>query len=201
MISTQELNRIKKIKGEVRGTTFKNDFACVKKEGGKKQLEAVKKRLRELGCKEKDIIQDNTKVFSWYPLWCHVLFFVILNKELGWTEKDIFNIGYHGSRVSLIAKTFPKLMFDLKKAFNKSGIYWKKNFSVGKLELEELDLKNNYGILNLKDFNVHPLECYTIKGYLVGVLDLLGQIKDVKVKETKCVHRGDDHHQFKLTWK
>lgn len=199
MISSQELRKIKKIKGKIRGTAFRNDFDCVKEKGGKKQLDQVKKRLRELGCEE-EIYQEKISIFNWYPLWCHVLFFVILNEEMGWREKDIFNIGFHGTRASLVLRIIPKQAFNLEKIFSQSHKYWDKNFSVGKMEAEKYDLKEKYVVLKLKEFNVHPLECWTIKGYLAGFMDILGK-SDVQVKETKCTHQGNKFHQFKITWK
>lgn len=200
MIPTKELDQVKKIQGKVRGTSFKNDFDYVRKIEGEARIKEIKAKLKELGCQDEDVLKERIGVFSWYPLWYHVLFFVILNREMGWREKDIFNIGYHGSQVSLVAKTFPRFMFNLEKAFAKVGTYWKKSFTVGKLETQDFDLEKKYAILNLKDFNVHPLECYTIKGYFSGMLTLLTRAENVKVKETKCVHKGDNYHQFKITW-
>ncbi len=201
MLSSKEVEEIKKIKGQIRGVAFKNDFDYIKKKQGQKGVEKITKRLKELGCEDKGVCQANVKAFSWYPLWYHVLLFVILHKEMDWTKKDISGIGSHGAKVSLILKIFPKSMFDLKRFFSKAPVYWNKYFSVGKANLVELDLEKKLIILELKDFDVHHLECSTVKGYLEGLMRTMVETDKVKVEEIKCLHKGDDLHQFKITWK
>lgn len=200
MISSEQLKKIKKIEGKIRGTTFKNDFDYVRKKGGEKAVRKIRKRLKELGCEDEDIYKERVKLFSWYPLWCHTLFFVILNKEMGWSEDDIFNIGQHGPKVSLVLKVIPKGTLNLKRIFKQANTFWKKNYSIGEIELKDHSLDKKYAIFNLKGFNVHPLECRTIQGYVVGMIDILARKKNVEIEEVKCVHRGNRIHQFKLTW-
>ncbi len=200
MLNKEDLKKIKNIKGQIRGTTFKNDFDYVAKKEGKIRIMQIKDRLKELNCENGEICRGEIKTFSWYPLWCHVLFLVVLNKEFNWSEKDIFNIGYNGPRVSVIFKAFPKSFVNLKKIFNQSNKFWKKHYTVGEVEMKECNLEKKYVIFDIKKFNAHPLECVSNKGYLTALTEIFTGSKKVETRETKCLYKGDDFHRFKINW-
>lgn len=199
MIDKKELEEIKKIEGKARGALFRNDFDFVERKEGSEKMRILRKRMRELGCQEEEIYQNKVKNFSWYPLRCHVLFLAILHWEMSWTEDDIFNLGHHGPKASLIFKAFPKYVLDLEKVFSKSDMYWKKNYSPGSIRMEEFNHQEKYVVFRLDDFQLHPLEFRAISGYMVGMMNLLSKEKNVRVKRIKCRDK-ENCHKFMLTW-
>jgi hypothetical protein len=38
-------------------------------------------------------------------------------------------------------------------------------------------------------------------GYFCGITQMIVKVQQINFKETKCTFRGDDYHEFLITWK
>lgn len=78
-------------------------------------------------------------------------------------------------------------------------IYWKKHYSVGNLSTPLIDIKTKKFVLRIDNFDVSPLFCVFYLGYFKKVVEF-GGIKNPQIRETKCMFKGDDYHEFEITW-
>ena len=92
-------------------------------------------------------------------------------------------------------KFFMKYIGTTQMAFKSAPNYWKNYFTGGKLEAFEFG--ENHLTLRIHDFKVHPIMCIQLSGYFLGVA-IITNVKDGRIEETRCVHRGDDFCEFKI---
>ncbi|NPA74628.1 MAG: hypothetical protein GXO25_00930 [Euryarchaeota archaeon] len=78
----------------------------------------------------------------------------------------------------------------------KAGEYWGKFYDFGRLEGEA---DENKGVVRGYDISPDPLFCEVLTYYYYGIFDNL-RLKNVHVKHTKCVHRGDEHCEWTFSW-
>lgn len=81
----------------------------------------------------------------------------------------------------------------------KAGEMWEKHYTVGKLECVEMNSEENFIRARLYDINLHPILCDYLIGYFSSVIKM-GVGKDGKGEEIKCIHQGDDYHEFTIKW-
>ena len=187
------------IKGEVRGVVFKTDTEYILAEKGEEGLKKLEEELEKLGhpIKYKEI-----KTFSYYPVGLRVLSLLATKKNLGFDDKKLDDMGFKATKKSLIIKFFIKHVFSLEKIFFQKGPkIWREHWTVGEMVPTELDEKKKYIILRFKDFNLHPVYCIYLKGYLRGLFSMMIKTPEMICRETKCVFRGDEYHEYLIKWK
>ena len=61
------------------------------------------------------------------------------------------------------------------------------------------ELYEKYAIARIENFELCPSHCCTLKGYFLSVVKMiLG--RPISCEETKCTFRGDEYHEFRITW-
>jgi hypothetical protein len=197
---TKEVARkLMEIKGEVRGVVFKTDADFVFKEKGKGGLKKVEEELKNLGfpIKYKEI-----KTMAFYPVGLRALSLLAIKKVFNFEEGKIREIGFFATKVSLVIKLFIRYFLSVRRVFLKEAPkMWKKHWTVGELIPVELNEEEKYGILRLKNFNLHPIFCCFLEGYFAGVAQMVIKSPQITCQETKCFFRGDEHHEYLLKWK
>ena len=170
----------------------------VLKEKGKKGLEKVEKEFKELGYPFK---YKEVKAMSFYPIGMRAISWLAIRKTLNFNDEKIKEMGVFATKVSFIVKLFIKYFFSVEKVFyEESPKMWRKHWTIGELEPVEFNQKEKYGIIRLKNFNIHPIFCCYFQGYLSGVLQMLVKTTKITCEETKCSFRGDKYHEFSLKW-
>ncbi len=105
-------------------------------------------------------------------------------------------MGRNAPRLFYFLKIYAGLFVTVEKALD-APLLWKKHYSTGNMYVKEI--KDNYRIIILENFDLDPLFCRYLEGYLQGFGDLT-KSKNVVVKETKCTFRGAPYHEFLITW-
>ncbi|MFO7792263.1 MAG: hypothetical protein R6W73_04670 [Candidatus Saliniplasma sp.] len=82
-------------------------------------------------------------------------------------------------------------------AVNKAGKYWTKFFDFGRLEGEMMEDKK--ARINGYDVSPTPLFCKELNLYFVGALESTGA-DGISIEHSSCVHEGDDHCCWDITW-
>ena len=77
---------------------------------------------------------------------------------------------------------------------------WTGHYTVGRLRVVEHNKEKKYVLLRIKDFCLHPLLCQVFIGYFTEALQMILRGTKANGKETKCVHRGDEYHEFLVKW-
>jgi len=108
-------------------------------------------------------------------------------------------MGESAPKFSLMIKFFMRYFLSPEKIMRKAGEIWSKHYTAGNLEPVEKNGNGNYIRANLYDVDLHPIMCDYLSGYFASVVKM-GVGKETKGEEVKCVHNGDEHHEFIISW-
>lgn len=196
IISKNEFEELMSLKGEVKGTGIKThgDF-ILKKEGeeGSKRLEDA---LAEVGypIKFKDV-----KSTIFYPFGVEAIVLLAIKRLFNYDDEKFNEMGRFHAKSSLLIRLFMKYFVSMERIAKEGPNLWRKYFSVGDLEIIEINKKKKCAILRVKNFKFHPLHCQILKGSIPIIIQMIVGQK-VEGKETKCIYRGDEYHEFLLQW-
>jgi hypothetical protein len=197
IISKEELNSLINIQGKASGIPLKTDFDYIFKKQGEKAVKRLEEEMASLGfsIKHKQIRSTDS-----YPLGLLAISLLLIKKLFNYSNEDIYEMGrVEGKSSSLIIRLFMKYFGSLKMIAREAEKMWRKHYSVGELKVKKLDEEKRQAVLEVRDFKLHPLHCLELGGYLASVIQMsVG--RHTKCQETKCIHKGDKCHEFKMTW-
>lgn len=196
IISKEELSELKNLKGEVRADGMKNYAGFILKEEGKKGLEKLEDQMAEFGypLRFKDV-----KATDFYPVKLEAVMLVLIKKLFNYNNEKFNEMGGFFVKTSLFIRFFAKYFFSIERVIQEIPKMWRKHLTQGTLKVVEHDMEKRYLILRVEDFYHHPLHCQILIGYFPAVLQMIIKSKGV-CQETKCVHRGDEYHEFLVKW-
>lgn len=196
IISKKEFDELMQKEGKIRGVTLKTMGEYLLQEEGKISLGLLEKEINRLGYSFKF---NQIETMEFYPLGLQAVILVLMKRMLGYDEEKFQEVGKANAKFSLIIRLFMKYFFSIKAMVDKVPQLWEKHYTVGKLKVADHNDEEKYIILRLSDFDLHPFHCQDLKGYFSIVTQMIVG-KEVDCQEKKCVHRGDDYHEFVLTW-
>ncbi len=193
----KETERLKKIKGNVKGEVFKNHFNYILHKEGQEGVERLKEAMKELNWPI-----DISKIDSYkmYPEAHSVLMILTAKDIFNWSEEDVFNMGYSAPQSSFFIKIIIHYFVSIDKIVEEGPKAWKKHYDFGELKIVELDEKKKYCLARLIGYDFHPLLCIYFKGYFLRILEYVTNSKKIVLKETKCIYKGDPYHEFCAWW-
>ena len=196
IISKEKAREIMGIKEEARGITIKGKMEFILEKKGKDGLKKLEERFKELGF---PLRYKEIKNMGFYPIGYETLVLLLSKEIFNLSEKDIIEMGIFVSRINLLIRMFIRYMYSFDLMAKNASTMWQKYYTVGDIETVEYDSDKKYAILKLKNYCLHPIHCQFLKGYFLSVVSLMVKAK-VSCEETKCVHRGDEYHEFLLKW-
>ncbi len=198
-ITPEEIRSLLKIPGKVRGQVFSTDLEYLRKKKGKEGVELLKKKMKELG---NPIDYERIKIFEWYPVGLRAVSLLVIKELFQLGDKEISEMGNLAPKFSFIIKLIMKHFLSIERVFQESPSYWEKHYTVGKLEPVELNEKEKYLKVHLKDFKVHPILCTYLfeDGYFLRIAQYVLKSPTILSKETKCVFKGDPYHECLISW-
>jgi len=196
-IPKEEIEKIKKIKGEIIGSTFLEDVQLIFEKEGKEGLPKLEAEMKKLGypLKFKEI-----KTFQWYPFYLYLLVLLIYRNLFQWEDEVFRETGRFGAKVSIFTRIIMKYFVSLKLVCEETGRLWQKYMTTGELKAEELNEREHYVVLTVRNFTSHPLYCLILEGYFWQVSSYVLPKEKLKVQEIECIFRGGEVHKFKITW-
>jgi hypothetical protein len=180
----------------VRGAAFHTDARYIRYVMKDTGLDAVRTETNRMGYL---IDYDKMITTKWYPLNLRLISLLSAKKTFGWDDEKIMNMGRIAPRYSLITKMMLRYFVSLERVCSEVPKYWQKHYTVGRME-SELHRSENKIKLRLKEFQLHPIMCTYLSGYYLGVTELVDNFKNLRIEEIKCIHTGDDHHEFNVVW-
>ncbi len=196
IISKEELDEIMKIDGEVRGDGIKSytEFILIKE--GEEGLKRLKEELVTL---DFPIKLGEIKRMSFYPINFWVVLVLSIKRLFNYDDKKFQEMGGFQVKSSLIIRVFMKYFFSIDRAAKELSKIWKQFFAIGEINIIELNKEKRFLSLKLSNFNVHPISCQIILGVLMKAVEIILK-GNISGEETRCVHRGDQHHEFLIKW-
>ena len=140
-IKKEELDKLLRLEGEVRGAVFQTDAKNVLEKEGEEGLKKLEERVKSLGY---NINYRSGKAIDWHPVGLRI--------------------------ISLIVKFVFKLFAPLKKLIKEIPRDWREHYTIGEMEVPKFDEENKELVMRLKDFQPHPLYCLYLEGYIERVL-------------------------------
>lgn len=196
IISKEEFEELMSKEGKIRGVTIRTMGEYLLQEEGEMGVGLMEKEINKQGY---DFDFESVETMDFYPLGLQAVILVLMERMFGYDEKKFKEVGRANAKFSLMIRLFMKYFFSIKAMVDKVPKLWEKHYTVGQLEVKDYDEEENFIILKLNNFDLHPFHCEDLKGYFSVVTQMIVG-KEVSCEEKKCVHRGDDHHEFLLTW-
>lgn len=197
-LSKEEVDKMMKIPGNVKGTILKGHFNYIRDLKGDKGVKLVEERLESLGypLKEKEVEES-----KWYSEALACLFVLVCVEIFNWTQEDVRKMAYESPKYSFIVKLLMQHFVKIEKSFKMAPFYWRKHFDFSRMEVGGFSEKEKYGIIRLVDFHkYHPLICEYHRAYFQKIAEMMLGQRKVRVEHPKCLFREDDCEEFKIIW-
>ena len=192
-IKKEELDKLMKIEGEVRGVVFQTDAKYVLEKEGEEGLKKLEERVKELGY---PIDYSGGEALDSHPIGLRVISLLLIKDTFGLSNSEIKRMGYVAPRTSFIVKLLMKFFVSFKKIITETPRYWAKHYTIGSLEVISLDEETKDVSIRLKDFKIHPILCPYYQGYFEMIHEFATGKAGVESKETKCMFKGDPYHEY-----
>lgn len=199
VISKKEFDELIKMKGEVMGIAFVGDRFILKEEG-EEGLKKLRDTLIGLGFPPEDAEDERVRMRKSYPMGWIAISLLAIKRLFDYDDKKFQEMGkFQVKFFPLVTRFFMKYFVSLERAAEEAPKIWRRYYTVGDFRVLESDKEKRYRISRLENFRLHPLSCQHLKGYLSGMIQMIVR-SEVTCEETKCVHRGDEYHEFLFKW-
>lgn len=197
IISKKEIDELMKIKGEVRGGGMKSYVEFIFKEKGKEGLKELEDMMEKLGY---PIKYKEMGTLKFYPIRLEAVTLLAIKRLFNYDDEKFQEMAKFALKLPfIIRRVFMKYLFSPQKLIKEAPEMWKIYYTAGDLEIGKYNVEKRYMIVRLENFHAHPLQCHIIKGYISSALQIIHK-SPVSCEETKCVHRGDEYHEFLIKW-
>ena len=196
-INQEEIERLKKAEGEVRGVVFKTDEKYVIREKGEEGLKKVEEELEKMNFPFN--YEEEADNMSFYPIGMRVVSIIAISRALNLDKEGVYKMGYNAPKFSLMIKFFMRYFLSPEKIMEKAGEMWEKHYTAGKLEPTEMNIEEKFIKAKIHGIDLHPILCDYLRGYFASVIKM-GVGEEVQSEETECVHNGGQAHQFVIKW-
>ena len=196
VISKQEFDELIKAKGRVRGMGMKGHAEFIFEKEGEVGLKKLEETITNLGYPVK---YKELKLMGFYPLGLEVATLVAIKRLFNYDDEKFEEMGSFGVKVSFLLRLFMKYLVSIEELAKRAPKIWEKGGDLGDLKIGKYDMDKKAIILRIENFAAHPLYCQLFKGYFSKGLQMAVGEKP-NCEETKCTFRGDDCHEFTLTW-
>ena len=189
-----------KVPGEGRGVHLKNDEEYVLKELGKGALEKVEDEWKKAGI---DFHYKDIKNTEFYPAGYRAISLLAIKQALGWDDEKLKEMFGAAVGASLIVRVFMRFFYSIKKAIDAAPKLWREYWTKGELVVTEYNSDEKKVIVQIRDFDLHPVDCVAMEGFIGAMVKLINGAKYVSCKETKCSFRdpNEKHHEYVAEWR
>ena len=197
-LTKEELDKLLKIKGMVRGVVFQTDADYVLSRWGAGGLQKLEERVKQFGYA---IDYKHSKAMQWYPIGLRAISLLLIKDTFSLSMEDIKKMGAEAPKVSFIIKLLARFFVSEEKTIRESPKYWVEHYTVGKLSVVKLDMKNHIIIMHLEGVDVHPVFCKYLEGYFMRIAAFAIRSSEMDCFETRCTFKGDPYHEYHFVWK
>ena len=182
------------------GTAFLGLFKFIKKRPDSAAvLEGINSRLSP---ESAEVLANKVIAIGEYPYSAFVEFIRACDEEMGEGDLELCRrLGDFSARLD-VQSIYKRYAGEGKteQLFRDSGLIWKsyyRNCGSMKTEMKPPDR----AVITIRDFDtMDPAHCMLMEGWMDRALRETGVRVKEPVRETLCVSRGDDVHQFECRW-
>lgn len=199
LLNQEEMERLRKLKGEIRGSAIKEDARYILEKKGEEGVKILEEELKKIGL---PIEYKKIRTTRWYPLSLRVISLLVIKKVFNFSNEDVFEMGKSAPKYAFFFAKLATLPFvSLKEAVKTyPPRIWKGHYTIGEIQNIEFSAEKKYMVMRIKDFEIHPILCTFLAGYMVGLSSFVIKSKKIDIKETKCPFKGDICHEFIIWW-
>ena len=136
---------------------------------------------------------------NFYPSGLEPIVMLAIKKVFDFKREDFKDMGKLDAQLPWIVRIFMKYFGSLDTVVQNAPKMWKTYYTKGKLRVVDFNKDKRYLVVRLEDFALHPLYCIALEGYFSAIINMV--IKgSITCQEIKCVHKGDDYHEFLIKW-
>lgn len=195
---TKELvKKLMATQGECRGIHLRNDAEYILAKKGQKGLGKVEKELAGLGY---PIKYAEIKNMEFYPAGLRVLSLLAAKKVFDWGDEKVRDMCSFAAGVSFVVKLYMKFFYSIPKILEKASKMWREYWTEGRLEVKGYNEEEKYAVLRIEDFNLHPIYCRCLEGYMAGLTKMVTKSGEAECRETECVFKGGKTHEFEIRY-
>ncbi|MBD3208371.1 MAG: hypothetical protein GF370_02880 [Candidatus Nealsonbacteria bacterium] len=197
IISKKELEELEKIKGEVRGLGMQTHANFILEKEGKEAVKKMEEVMGELGY---PVSYEKIQRMKFYPLKLEALTLLIIKKLFRYDRERFKEIGRFHAKISSIFRFFLKKFLSFEKIARGIPNVWGRYFKQpGEFEVLKFSKEDKEAVFRIKNFHFYPLHCHVMEGVFEGLIPIVSGDKGT-CREVKCVHHGDEYHEFHLKW-
>ena len=197
IVTKEEFNELMGLEGKARGIPFKTQADFIIKKEGKEGLKRLEDTMAKLGYPLK---YRKMRSMDFYPLGLLAVNMIAIKRLFNYDDKKFQEMGsVEAKSSSLIIRLFMSYFVSIDLAAKKVSEIWRKHYTLGELKVVELNKEKKYIVLRLENFRCHSLFCQDLVGYFPSMVEMVVG-SDVTCEEIKCVHRGDEYHEYLLKW-
>lgn len=194
----EAFDRLSKTGWKVRGSGLKAISFYVRQKEKEETVLKIEERLALYGY---PIKLKTLRPLQWYPIALSAALLFSVSEVLSWGEKEMREMGQAEPKVAFLISYLSKYLISPRRAYRAAAIFWRKTYNFGELETPEFNEKERYGILRIKNFDLHPFFCRYLEGYIeTGSRLVIRGANNVWCREEKCTFRGDLFHEFITRW-
>lgn len=199
MITQQEIKGILKKSGDIRGVAFHSITNYILSQKGEEGIKKVENKMKSWGV---NFSHKTIKNMSWYPISWGAVFVLATQDVFGWGDAEIRKMGEDAPKSSILVKLFFKLFPSIEKLAEQIPVFWRKNYTVGEVEVASFDLEKKRIILKLKDCSFHHLLCKYVEGFSQTAFQFAApKGSQITVQETKCSLKDEvPYEEYLVTW-
>src|SRR4030042_447969 len=145
-IQKEELEKLLKTKGEVRGAVFQTDAKYILEKKGEEGLKKLEERVKSLGY---PIDYREAKATGWYPFGLRIISLLLIKDTFGWSDSEIREMGKTAPKFSFIVKFLFKIFGSTRRLVKEIPRFWKEHYTIGEMETVKFEEKGKELIVHL----------------------------------------------------
>lgn len=196
IISQQEFEELMAKKGEVRGVSLEADGEFILKKKGERGLQELEKTVTKAGF---PIKYREIRTMDFYPLGFKGAALLASQRLFGFQDKDFVEMGRFGASLPQVIRIFIRFFGSIGMLAKSAPRMFRKYYTVGNLIVKDLSEGERYAKTRIEDFDLHPLHCHCHRGYLARLVEMIVK-SPTTCRESKCIHQGDEYHEFIIHW-
>jgi len=198
MLIEEPLESLTQIQGSVKAVTLQTDKIYIEMQKTHNGIALVEEEMEKMGFPFRySTLKSPTDLV---PLSVRIASLLAIKKVFHLQDEQISEIGRLATKSSFFTKLVLRYLVSMKKMANEIPRHWQRHFTIGFMDPCELHEDERFLIVRLKEFNTHAIFCTYLSGYIAGMIELIGNYSNITVQESKCQLRGDEYHEFRVTW-